>query len=76
MKKMEVSLKRMVRTPFSLFGGSSNTRDEGKDEERIRNQMILDVEALGNDAESLHVKIDTNTHFLSLKEIVYATDQE
>lgn len=76
MKKMEVSLKRMVRTPFSLFGNSSNARDEGKDEERIRCQMILDVEAFGKDAEALQVKTDTNAHFLSLKEIVYATDQE
>ncbi|KAJ3515241.1 hypothetical protein NLJ89_g1880 [Agrocybe chaxingu] len=79
MKKTEESLKRLKKNkkqPFSLFGTSAGVSDEGKDEERIRSQMILDAEAFGRDAQSLQVEVDTNQHFLFLKEMVYASDVE
>lgn len=77
MKKTEEGLKRLKKgkkSTFSLFGNVPNLNDEAKDEERIRNQMILDVEAFGKDGESLQIKVDTNKHFMALKEMVYASD--
>lgn len=79
MKKTEESLKRLKKgkkPAFSLFGGSSNANDENKDEERIRAQMILDVEAFGKDARGLGVDVEHNSHFKALKEVVYANDTE
>jgi hypothetical protein len=79
MKKNEESLKRLRKTKkpaFSLFGGSSSTDDEAKDEERIRAQMILDIEAFGKDARGLGIGVESNTHFKALKEVVYTTDTE
>ncbi|KAF4621358.1 hypothetical protein D9613_000717 [Agrocybe pediades] len=79
MRKTEESLRRLKRpkkSPFSLFASSGNTSDEGKDEERIRAQMILDVEAFGKDGELLSVEVSKSQYFLSLKEIVYAVDAE
>jgi chitinase len=79
MKKNEESLKRLRKTKkpaFSLFGTSSNTDDEAKDEERIRAQMILDVEAFGKDARGLGVDLESNKHFKALKGVVYNTDTE
>jgi hypothetical protein len=78
-KKAEEPLKRLkkkTRPSYSLFGTSPNVNDDAKDEERIRCQMILDVQSFGKDAQSLGVDIDSNSHFASLKEIVYATDPE
>jgi len=75
MKKAEQSLKRLkknTRPTFSLFGSASNANEDVKDEERVRSQMILDAEAFGEDARSLHVDVDNNQHFVILKEIVYA----
>lgn len=77
MKKTEESLKRLKKgkkSTFSLFGNTSNVNEEAKDEERIRNQMILDVEAFGKDGESLKVDVASNTHFAVLKEMVYAAE--
>jgi len=78
-KKAEEPLKRLkkkTRPTFSLFGTSPNVNDDAKDEERIRGQMILDVESFGKDAQSMGVDVNSNPHFTSLKEIVYATDPE
>ncbi|KAH9485421.1 Conserved oligomeric Golgi complex subunit 2 [Psilocybe cubensis] len=77
MKKTEEGLKKLKKgkkSTFSLFGNAPNLNDEAKDEERIRTQMILDVEAFGKDGESLSVEVGTNKHFLALKEMVYASD--
>ncbi|KAG8696086.1 hypothetical protein FRC08_007377 [Ceratobasidium sp. 394] len=53
MKQAEQSLRRVKRVPtFSLFGGKS-AADEERDEERIRAQMMRDVEALGDEARTL-----------------------
>lgn len=79
MKKIEEPLKRLrknKKSPFSLFGNASTASDEGKDEERIRTQMILDVVAFGKDGQSLYVDVETNSSFTILKEMVYATDPE
>jgi len=79
MRKTEESLKRLKRTkksPFSLFANSGNASDEGKDEERIRTQMVLDVEAFGKDGETLQIETSRNQNFINLKEMVYTVDTE
>ena len=76
MRKTEESLRRLKKgkkSAFSLFG-SANSTEEGRDEERIRDQMGLDAEAFGNDAKSLHVNVETNQNFRILKEMVFASD--
>ncbi|KDR75857.1 hypothetical protein GALMADRAFT_248589 [Galerina marginata CBS 339.88] len=79
MKKTEESLKRLKKgkkSTYSLFGNNTGTSDEGRDEERIRSQMILDVNAFGRDGESLRIEVHANPSFLTLKEMVYASDSE
>jgi len=79
MRKTEESLKRLkknTRPAFSLFGSSSNANEDVKDDERIRSQMILDVKAFGKDAVLLQVDVDSNQHFIALKEIVNTPDPE
>jgi hypothetical protein len=74
MKKTEESLRRLKKgrqSAFSLFGNTTAGNDE--DEERIRNQMILDVDAFGRDAESLGVSPHASEAFKSLKEMVHTT---
>lgn len=71
MKKTEESLRRL-KSGFSLFGSSNAGRDGGRDEERIRTQMIIDVAAFGNDAESLGVNVQASQGFKSLSDIVHA----
>lgn len=80
MKKAEESLRRLKRGPknttFSLFG-STNPRDvEGKDEERIRVQLILDVEALRKDAETLGIIPGNSEAFVALSNLVQSNDRE
>ncbi|GJE92723.1 COG complex component [Phanerochaete sordida] len=76
MKKTEESLRRLKkgkRSAFSLFGSSSTNADDGRaDEEKIRTQMILDVNAFGKDAESLGVAVDENSTYRALKELANA----
>ncbi len=78
MKKTEESLRRLKRgrkPTFSLFGSSTaGADDEAKDEERIRTQMILDVEAFGKDTESLGVKPDLSESYRVLSALVQAVD--
>lgn len=74
MKKTEDSLKRLKKgkkSTFSLFG-NTNKDDEGRDEERIRNQMILDVEAFGREAQSLGVALEGNESYRNLVDMVHA----
>ncbi|KAJ7703146.1 oligomeric golgi complex component, COG2-domain-containing protein [Mycena rosella] len=78
MKKTEDSLRRLKKgkkSTFSLFGGSTK-EDDGQDEERIRTQMILDVEAFGKDGQLLGVSLDESDSFKSLQEMVRAVDRE
>lgn len=77
MKKTEESLKRLKnkKPTYSLFGNATPVNDV-RDEERIRSQMILDVEAFGKDAQSLHIDVSTNPKFIALKEMVYASESD
>ena len=80
MKKTEESLRRLKKgkkATSGLFGTTSlfgNTptgkEDDNRDEERIRTQMIMDVEAFGKDAELLDVDVRRNASFISLIEMV------
>ena len=74
MRKKEESLRKLKKgkkTPFSLFGGGPK-EDDGRDEERIRQQMVLDVEAFGKDAETLGVDVQGSVSFKSLLEMAIA----
>ncbi|ETW80755.1 hypothetical protein HETIRDRAFT_154913 [Heterobasidion irregulare TC 32-1] len=75
MKKTEESLRRLKKgkkSTFSLFGNATTDKDDdNRDEERIRTQMILDVEAFGRDAESLSVDIKHSASFKSLDDMVH-----
>jgi hypothetical protein len=74
MKKTEESLRRLKKgrqTAFSLFSGAGTGNDE--DEERIRTQMILDVEAFARDAETMGVVPTTSQAFKVLHSMVHAT---
>ena len=80
MRKTEESLRRLrmgKRTGFSLFGGSGTNADEdSRDEERVRKQLILDVEAFGKDAEALGVDLDGSPAFKALNYMVHASPSE
>jgi conserved oligomeric Golgi complex subunit 2 len=74
MRKKEESLRKLKKgkkPAFSLFGGTPK-EDDGRDEERIRQQMVLDVEAFGKDAETLGVDVERSASFKSLHEIAIA----
>jgi hypothetical protein len=74
MRKKEESLRKLKKgkkPAFSLFGGAPK-EDDGGDEERIRQQMVLDVEAFGKDAETLGVNVQGNASFKSLHEMAIA----
>ena len=77
MKKTEESLRRLKKgkkSAFSLFGSSTSAKeDDGRaDEEKIRAQMILDVEAFGKEAQSFGVAVDSSATYCSLKELAHA----
>lgn len=76
-KKTEESLRRLKkgkRSAFPLFGSStSSSLDiDGKEEERVRAQMMLDVTALGDGARDLGVDISQSSHFKELKTMASA----
>lgn len=76
-KKTEESLRRLKkgkRSAFPLFGSpASNSGDiDGREEERVRTQMMLDVAALGNSARELGVAVDQNLHFKELEAMASA----
>ncbi|PFH51517.1 hypothetical protein AMATHDRAFT_142259 [Amanita thiersii Skay4041] len=79
MKKTEESLRRLKKgkkSTFSMFGNTSTKDDESRDEERIRAQMILDVNAFGHDASALGVDLEKSDSYKLLKEVVQAADSE
>ncbi|KAI0645824.1 COG complex component [Trametes meyenii] len=72
MKKTEESLRRLKKgkkSAYSLFGSSSREDDGRADEEKIRTQMVLDVDAFGREAESLGVAVQENAAYRSLVEM-------
>jgi conserved oligomeric Golgi complex subunit 2 len=79
MKKNEEALRRLkkgARTGFSLFGSSSTTTqdDASRDEERVRAQMVLDVERLGKDAEAFDVDVGSVQAYVSLVSLAAQSD--
>lgn len=77
MRKTEESLRKLKKgkkATFSLFGGVKD--DDSRDEERIRTQMILDVEAFGQQAQALGIDITSNEDYECLKNIVLTNDRE
>lgn len=70
-------MKKGKKSTFSLFGtANAGKDDESRDEERIRQQMILDVAAFGKDAQSLGVDVQNNDTFKSLDEMVHIAEGE
>jgi len=75
MKKTEESLRRLKKgkkSTLSIFGTTSAGKDDGKDEERIRVQMILDVEAFKAEGEALGVNMQSMDSFIVLDQMVRA----
>lgn len=72
MRKTEESLRRLKKgkkSTYSLFGTSGRDDDGRADEEKIRMQMVLDVEAFGREAEALGVAVQENAAYRSLVEM-------
>jgi conserved oligomeric Golgi complex subunit 2 len=79
MKKNEEALRRLkkgARSGFSLFGSSNSTAqdDASKDEERVRSQMILDIQRLGQDAEGFGVDLKDFPAYGTLMMLAEQTD--
>ncbi|KAG2074600.1 COG complex component [Suillus decipiens] len=75
MKKTEESLRRLKKgkkSTLSIFGSATAGKDDGKDEERIRAQMILDVEAFKIEGEALGVDMQSMDSFIALDQMVRA----
>ncbi|KAG0704468.1 oligomeric golgi complex component, COG2-domain-containing protein [Suillus ampliporus] len=73
MKKTEESLRRLKKgkkSTLSIFGSAIAGKDDGKDEERIRAQMILDVEAFKTEGEALGVDLQSMDSFIVLDQMV------
>jgi hypothetical protein len=80
MKQAEQSLRRVKKVPtFSLFGGK-NAADEERDEERIRAQMVRDVEALGDEARALGLGlvevVERSEGYKELRRVAALSDAE
>ncbi|KAF8705949.1 hypothetical protein RHS03_05077, partial [Rhizoctonia solani] len=79
-KQTEQSIRRVNRMPtFSLFG-SRNSGGEERDDERIRAQMMLDVDSLGNEARALGFGmtevVDNSEGYKELKRVASQGDAE
>ena len=76
MKKSEEALRRLKKgqkSTFTLFGGSNMpSNGDRRDEERTRSQMILDVNAFSQDAQSLGIDVLSSEVFNSLHAMVHA----
>ncbi|KAI9569693.1 oligomeric golgi complex component, COG2-domain-containing protein [Boletus coccyginus] len=73
MRKTEESLRRLKKgkkSTLGIFGGASAGKDDDRDEERIRTQMIIDVEAFGQDGKSVGVDITSIESYLQLSQMV------
>ena len=62
-----------------LFGSSSRNQqldEEGHEEARIRAQMVLDVDALGRDANSLDalINVEASVEYRELRELAARDD--
>lgn len=75
MKKTEESLRRLKKgkkSTLSIFGSATAGKDDEKDEERIRAQMILDVKAFKTEGEALGVDMQSLDSFIVLDQMVRA----
>lgn len=72
MKKTEESLRRLKKGKKTTFGifQSSSAKEDDRDEERIRVQMILDVEGLGRDGRSLGIDVRSVESYEQLGQMV------
>ncbi|KAH0827904.1 oligomeric golgi complex component, COG2-domain-containing protein [Lanmaoa asiatica] len=73
MRKTEESLRRLKKgkkSTLGIFSGASASKDDDRDEERIRTQMIIDVEAFGQDGKSLGTDIASVESYLQLSQMV------
>lgn len=73
MKKTEESLRRLKKgkkSTLSIFGSATAGKDDEKDEERIRAQMILDVKAFKTEGEALGVDMQSLDSFIVLDQMV------
>ncbi|KAJ7579135.1 COG complex component [Mycena floridula] len=74
-KLAEDSLRKLKKRPkqpsFSLFGNAGVKDDEDRrEEERIRSQLLCDVDAFGKSAETLGVNVEDNGTFKYLHILV------
>ncbi len=71
-----MSLRRLrmgKRSGFSLFGSSNTANDDDdREEERIRKQHVLDIEAFGKDAEALGVDLSASAAYKTLTYLAHA----
>jgi len=71
MKKTEEALRKYQKGKVgaaSWFGSATSRDNEtGKDEERIRMQVLLDIDALGQDASRLGVDVEGSEAYAILK---------
>jgi hypothetical protein len=79
-KQTEESLRRVNKKPtFSLFG-ARNAAGEERDDERIRAQMMLDVDALGDEARALGLGlaevVETSEGYKELKRVAALGEAE
>ncbi|CAE6448860.1 unnamed protein product [Rhizoctonia solani] len=79
-KQTEQSIRRVNRMPtFSLFG-ARNAGGEERDDERIRAQMMLDVDSLGDEARALGFGmaevIDNSDGYKELKRVASQGEAE
>ncbi|KAF7304568.1 Conserved oligomeric Golgi complex subunit 2-like [Mycena chlorophos] len=70
-----VSTKGRRQRP-SYSGGGAKEDDGRRDEERIRQQMIIDVEAFGKDAQLLGVALEKSQCYAKLAEMVHEVDAQ
>ena len=80
MRKNQDSLRRLrmgKRTGFSFFGGSNSANDEDeRDEERVKKQLVLDVEAFGKDGEDMGVDVSLSAAFKTLNFMAHASTND
>lgn len=73
MRKTEESLRRLKKgkkSTLGIFSGASASKDDDRDEERIRAQMIMDVETFGQDGKSLGIGIASVESYVQLSQMV------
>jgi len=64
-------LKKNARTGFSLFGaaGQGAHDDQVKDDERVRAQVVMDVDRLGHEAQVFGVTLSDVPAYQALREL-------